>query len=269
MKNKTTEEPPVLTIITVTSNHLDGLQKTYNSIIEQDQTCFPQIIWQVIDNASTDGTPQWLRSISADPPFITNMLSDPDDGLYHGMNKGLKRANGSYILFLNAGDCLANPKTLSAILKVVQEHTPDLIYGDTIVYQGAQHHLKPARSPDYINYGLLTHHQAIIYRRHILVGLNYDTRYRVAADYDFTLRVLKRCQSDSIYNMKRPICLFEGGGLSEQKSTLGRKENYLIRQRLQQIPGWKNGLIYCANTLSFLLKKNLPRLYRNLRYFKK
>ena len=87
-----------LTIITVNYNHCEGLRRTMESVFRQ--TCH-DYEYIVIDGGSTDGSADLLR-VSAGR--IDYWVSEPDRGIYHAMNKGVARATGEYLLFLNSGD---------------------------------------------------------------------------------------------------------------------------------------------------------------------
>lgn len=246
---KTPENPIFFTIITVVKDDLAGLKNTSESIKEQSCKDFD---WIVIDGASSDGTPEFLENTTA------KWISEPDDGLYDAMNKGLSRARGNYILFLNADDLLANQNVLKMIKTQAQNQV--IIYGDSIEeLQNNQRVFKPAKDVRTIKTGLFTHHQAIFYRRDKLDKLQYNTDYKIAADYDLTLRFLQN--KPSILKIKAPICIFKAGGLSQQKAALGRKEQFQSRKEAKAISPWQNMLIYIAQFCIWHFRCALPALY--------
>ncbi len=232
---------PLFSIITVTRNNLIGLQKTHKSILCQTCTDYE---WIVIDGASNDGTPDFLHDKNA------HWISEPDTGIYDAMNKGIARAHGAYLIFMNAGDCFATCGTLALIQKYAR-HDPDFIYGDALEdknYKKARSHLK-------INHGMITHHQSMIYKAPIA---HYDTRYTIAADYDLTRRVVMN--APHISYIPKPICLFETGGISQQNVTQGRKEQFKIR-KAYNVPQFENIMIYGAQTALYQLRHFAPKLY--------
>jgi len=97
---------PILSIITVNLNDVEGLKKTMTSVLEQTWQEFEYI---VIDGGSTDGSKEYIESFS---DKISVWVSEPDAGIYNGMNKGIKVANGEYLLFLNSGDHLFDNRVL-------------------------------------------------------------------------------------------------------------------------------------------------------------
>lgn len=109
---------------------------------------------------------------------------------------------------------------------------------------------------------MFTHHQAMLYRRTALGDLRYDLRYKIAADYDFTIRFLQR--AENILYCPFPICLFENGGISQLEALRGRREQFYIRKEAgQNLPG--NIFIFAAQTLNLFLRRKCPRLYRFLK----
>lgn len=256
---------PTFSIITITLNNIDGLEKTCKSIKKQTFTDFQ---WIVIDGGSTDGTIDLLRkerstTRSGKTPF--NFISEPDNGIYDAMNKGIGQAKGHYLIFLNAGDELAHENTL----KIIHPHTkdkPHFIYGDALEPKGnkGKHIYKTARRYKDLAWGMITHHQAMFYRRHTIrdFKLHYSLRYYISSDYDFTARFLLKAKKIKYINT--PICIFEQGGVSQTNANLGRKEQYIIRESLNMVPQPKNLWIMAVQATSWHLKKICPSL-RDLR----
>src|ERR1700712_4186557 len=102
--------PPTVSIITITYNAEPFLERTIQSILAQTATDYEYV---VIDGASKDGTVAIIKQYEH---CITSWVSEPDKGLYDAMNKGLHRASGQYVWFMNAGDELYDSQTLSNLL---------------------------------------------------------------------------------------------------------------------------------------------------------
>ncbi|MCB9987731.1 MAG: glycosyltransferase [Rhodospirillales bacterium] len=246
----------LFSIITVTRNNLEGLQKTHRSLIPQ--TC-RDFEWIIIDGASTDGTADYLKNLPE------GWVSEPDNGIYDAMNKGITRAQGDYLLFLNAGDQLATVHTLARIREALKSRKPALIYGDALEERpGESPALKPARPHKKAAWGLFTHHQAMLYNRAAIGERRYDLSYKIAADYDFTLRVLKASAGDALY-VSLPVCLFEAGGLSQQRTRLARSEQFTIRKATLGLNPVLNSAITGKQIAAQLLKDNAPAFYWRLR----
>jgi len=113
-----------LSIITINKNNAAGLRKTIESVICQT---FKDYEYIVIDGASSDDS---VNVINEYYKHLTYFVSEPDDGIYYAMNKGIKAANGEYCLFLNSGDYLVS----NSILEKAFEYNffEDVVYGDAI-----------------------------------------------------------------------------------------------------------------------------------------
>src|SRR6478735_12082706 len=96
---------PLLTIITINRNNGAGLQKTIDSVVQQS---YLDLEFIVIDGASSDNSVDILKKYSGKCSWV----SEQDSGIYNAMNKGIAKANGDYLLFLNSGDCLADNTVL-------------------------------------------------------------------------------------------------------------------------------------------------------------
>lgn len=249
----------LLSIVTVSKNNLSGLSATWESIRSQSVP----LQWIIVDGDSSDGTKSFLKERSED---YIHPISEPDAGLYDAMNKGLRMSSGDYVLFLNAGDRLANDRAVELILKEASAHRwPQFLYGDAWEYQ-EDHSLvkKKARSHKTIWYGMFTHHQAMVYHRDLIKGLSYQLDFTIGADYAFTAKALQRCRS--IVYWPEPICVFEHGGLSSLHSRTGEQDQWKIRKNILKMPYYQRAVIHVIHRLAFLLKSKLPTLYKRMRY---
>ncbi|MFP4386768.1 MAG: glycosyltransferase family 2 protein [Alphaproteobacteria bacterium] len=257
-----TKHFPVFSIITITLNNYKSLKKTSKSI--ENQT-FKDYEWIVIDGQSHDETLEFLRQQRTKTRTHQNpfrFISEKDDGLYDAMNKGIEIAKGHYLLFLNAGDRLASTTTLQTLANACK-NKPDFIYGGA--YEETKISAKPAAKPakphTKIAWGMFTHHQAMLYRRHLVRDsrLRYSLRYKIASDYDFTARFLSK--TDKIKHIAKPVCIFEAGGISQKNAWIGRKEQYIIREILEIVNPAQNLGILFTQTIAWELKTLFPRLY--------
>lgn len=238
----------LFSVITITRNNAKGLEATYASLAAQGFTDYE---WIVIDGDSEDSTLDFLKD---KPAFV---VSEPDRGIYDAMNKGIDRAGGAYLIFMNAGDRFAGPDVLQALAEIVKAK-PAFVYGDSYeggFYKKARHHHKRFQ-------GMFTHHQAMVYAKDALGDLRYDLRYKIAADYDLTLRFLNK--AGAFVYWPQPICVFEAGGISQQNAGLGRLEQFLIRKGLGVSP-LINGTIFALQYANYTLRKLCPPLYQFLK----
>jgi len=256
-------EVNLFTIITICYNDLEGLNRTYESVIKQ--TC-RNFEWIVVDGASSDGTIRFLEDISEE---YASWVSEPDNGLYDAMNKGIDRANGKYLHFLNSGDEFAKCDTLEHVQKAADEYEYeyDLIYGDALEVKSERlGNYKSAYSFHRKWYGMFTHHQAMFYRRECVGTQRYDLSYKIAADYAFTCSMLE--STSNVRYIEIPICLFEGGGLTSTTSIhiQGLKEQWRVGKEILN-----RSFFQRFGTLFLLLGKHSlmrlsPALYNKIRY---
>lgn len=195
-------------IITITYNAGAFLPRTVESVLSQHYRDIEHII---IDGASTDSTVSvaqdyMQRSYAAQNGHEVRIVSEPDNGLYDAMNKGLRQASGDYICFLNAGDFFPNANVLDTIVSrsltgKSRQQLPAVIYGDTDIVDNDGNFLRhrrlaPPRNLTWRSFrkGMLVCHQAFYARLDIALTVPYDTRYRYSADVDWCIRVMKEAE---------------------------------------------------------------------------
>lgn len=242
---------PLISIITVTKDNLAGLTRTAKNI--QVQT-FTDYEWIVVDGLSEDGTAEYLATLQN-----AKIIREKDSGIYDAMNKGIDAAKGEYLIFMNAGDVFGDRFVLGKISEALQQQRPDFLYGDALESSGFY---KRALGIGWTSWGMITHHQAMVYRRDKLKKMRYDTSLKIAADYGFTMRFLRNAKK--IHYLPLPLCVFEDGGISQRNQKEGRLEQFSIR-RGTGTPGFYNMLILWGQTATSLLKEKFPDAYYNCR----
>ena len=196
-------------IVTITYNADNVLGKTVDSVFSQT---YPHVEHVIIDGASTDDTLQvaqdyMQRSYAASNGHEIRIVSEPDNGLYDAMNKGLRQVSGDYVLFLNAGDFFPDSEVLSNIARnvglegVSREKLPVVLYGNTDIVDNDGRFLRHRRLQPPANlswrsfrHGLLVCHQAFYARLDIAKTVPYDCRYRFSADVDWCIRIMKEAE---------------------------------------------------------------------------
>jgi glycosyltransferase involved in cell wall biosynthesis len=178
----------LLSIITINLNNSIGLQQTIDSILMQTYQDFE---WIVIDGGSTDGSKELLQK---NQDRINYWISEPDKGIYDGMNKGIVQAHGDYLLFLNSGDCFANETVLEFFS--TRHDDSDLIVGRSIMEGG-----EPPKDEEKKDYSIEDEvfflctgaypHQATFIRRSLFdkYGL-YREDKRIASDWYHTINAV-------------------------------------------------------------------------------
>ncbi|MBO5579549.1 MAG: glycosyltransferase [Prevotella sp.] len=227
-----------ITIITVTYNAASVLQRTLDSVSRQ--TC-QDIEHLIIDGASKDDTVKMAKAYQEKVPYPVIIQSEPDHGLYDAMNKGLHKATGDYLVFLNAGDTLHANDTLttltSHLLPLTSHLAPAVIYGDTAIVdsEGKFLHLRRLRPPKRLTWrsfkhGMLVCHQAFYVRTDIAQQEDYDLQYRHSADVDWCIRVMKRAEEMRLplVNTNTILADFMEGGNTTQNHRASLKERYQV-----------------------------------------
>lgn len=198
-----------LTIITVCYQAADQLRQTLANIAAIKQT---DVSYLVIDGGSTDGTVELLCQSDG---VVDRWLSEPDKGIYDAMNKGWALADpASRILFLGAGDrILSLPQDLS------RYGGEEIIYGDVMIGERRFHSVSDYR----FRFSNTIHHQALLVPKWLHPEPPFDTAFHVYADYDFSLRLMKRA-ARFVFD---PALLgyAEPGGVSSSKH---HQENFLV-----------------------------------------
>lgn len=175
-----------LSIITINYNNASGLQKTMQSVLEQN---FKNYEYIVIDGGSNDGSIDVIKKYA---DKITYWVSEKDKGIYNAMNKGIQKAQGEYCLFLNSGDFLCSSNVLKKIF-VVNGNT-DIIYGNMVIDWGNGEKTN-GKMPDIIDtqqmYNDTLWHPVSFIKRTLFekYGL-YDESYKIVADYDFFFKTI-------------------------------------------------------------------------------
>lgn len=219
---------PLFSIITVTYNATSVITPTLQSVKAQHFSDFEHLI---IDGASKDDTVKIAQNAGIEQ---LRVLSEPDKGLYDAMNKGLRRATGKYLIFLNAGDAFADGDTLDRLAECAKEN-PGIIYGQTQLVNakrevvGMRHLTAPEHlTADSFKRGMLVCHQAFVARKDIVRA--YDLAYRFSADYDWCVRCLQKSDKNS-YVGDRPIINFLTDGLTDKYHKASLKERFHIMCR--------------------------------------
>lgn len=213
--------PYKLSIITVNLNNKDGLQKTIDSVI--NQTC-QDFEWLIIDGGSTDGSKELIEKYSV---HINYWVSEPDDGIYSAMNKGIYASKGEYLLFLNSGDMFYNNRVLQHASKYLKDK--DLYIGrekrsDSIVDIDISDRYQ-------ILYTLCTTffpHQSTFIKRSLFskYGL-FNSNRKIVSDWEFFLNLILK-GDPSIKKIPFIVTIFNNQGISSTNPEILNKEREMV-----------------------------------------
>ena len=217
------KQSPIISIVTVTFNADQLLERTLKSVFDQT---YKAIEYIVVDGASTDKT---MEIVARHRSHFATVISEKDKGIYDAMNKGLRHATGDYVLFLNAGDELFEVNTLEKVF--ADFDGADAYYGQTMIVDEKGNELGSRRltPPTNLNwkslqFGMCVSHQSFIAKRSI--ACEYNLNYKISADIDWTIRVLK--QANRTVHTGLFISRFLEGGTSAKRRKLGLKERWTI-----------------------------------------
>ena len=196
-------------VITPTFNAAQHIERNIRSVVAQEVAELQHLI---IDNCSTDGTLDIVKACNS--PFV-RIVSEKDNGIYDAFNKGIALATGEVIATLNADDFYLDG-ALNAVVDAFTAH-PDVacVHGNIRVERnGTPVTLRP-RSGIFSYGGARVFHPAFFCRRRVFEKIgNFDTRYPVAADFDFMLRARKQFP---FFHLDRPLTHFSLGGFSTRR----------------------------------------------------
>jgi len=233
------EQDPKISVITVCRNARHALEKTVESVRGQS---YDNIEYIVIDGASTDGSSEYLESLG---DKIDILVSEPDRGIYDAMNKGIARASGEWLIFMNAGDTFASDDTLDSIFSTPDDYSEyGIIYGDVIKTGIDGIPRRKKAEPPHNSHRMFFCHQSSLIRRSDALSTPFDTRYSMSADLCQMKTLLKR--GVKFKQISLPIAVFDTSGVSNARRSDGLRENITI---------------VCRTDSLFTKIRLLPRLY--------
>ncbi|MDO9000948.1 MAG: glycosyltransferase family 2 protein [Bacteroidota bacterium] len=256
---------PLLSIITVNLNNCSGLEKTINSVINQNTNIFEHII---IDGCSNDGSVGVIKNNSEK---ITYWVSEKDNGIYDAMNKGVKAAKGDYCLFLNSGDVFNDKDTINQLAK-------ENLFGDIVNFNafvvGVSQPKTLVRSKKTIRfYDFYKHtiiHQATLIKKELFMSVGlYNESLKIVADWEFFLKALfiKNCTYQSFDII---LSVFDSDGISSRpeniKISLTERRNVLEMHFGRFLKDYK--LINDRSTYKYLSFINSSRYLKSIFSFK-
>lgn len=205
-----------ISIITINYNNFEGLKKTVESVINQT---YGNIEYIVIDGSSTDGSAEYIKQMS---PYFHYWVSEPDNGIYGAMNKGIAKATGDYVLFLNSGDAFFESDTLKKVNSYLRHRQNiDVLHGKAIFNDVEQTFSQEVGTNIFSVSSLLVNalaHQSTYYKVDSFkkVGL-YDESYRVLGDHEWNTRALMKCNL-LFHKLDYHCSICTYGGVSENLS---------------------------------------------------
>jgi len=184
-----------VSIITVCLNSAETIENTLNSIFAQD---YPEIECVVVDGRSTDGT---LRILERYRNHIHHYISEPDQGIYDAMNKGIQLSTGGLIAILNSDDIYADKNVVRRMAEFVQQNTLDAAYGDLVYINPLRpsHITRFWKAGEYrkgaFRRGWVIPHPTFFCRKEVFEKYGiYNEHFKIAADFELMLRFVEKYQ---------------------------------------------------------------------------
>lgn len=216
-----------ISIITVCYNSATTLEDAIKSILAQNYLDIEHI---VIDGGSTDGTASILKKYSG---RIAKVVSEPDDGIYDAMNKGISLATGDAIGVLNSDDFYASNDVIENLVKAFTKETDmvigDVVFVDSVNVQKRLRYVSGAGfSPWLLRFGWMPPHPATFMRKNVYETFgHYKTDFAIAADYEFFVRTLMSGSLRTVRTSKVLVTMRDGGA-----STGGFKSTVVISREI-------------------------------------
>lgn len=203
-----------ISVITINYNNKLGLEKTLLSVFNQINKNFEYI---VIDGGSTDGSKEIIESYHKDLDY---WVSEPDNGIYHAMNKGIKVATGDFLVFMNSGDVFYNETIIDTIVNELNK-TDGIVYGDVLLkneitgYQNIQIH--PEKLTFKYFYQQTICQQACVIKKSLFDSVFYfNEKYKIVSDWEF-LMVAIFINKVSVRKIPFVLAVFDCSGISSNE----------------------------------------------------
>ena len=240
-----------VSLITVSYNSATTIKDTIDSVLAQD---YHDLEYVIVDGKSKDTTVDIVKSYS---DKISRWISEPDKGIYDGMNKGLKMVTGDVVGMLNSDDFYADHTIISQVAKVFEDENIDAVFGD-LIFVDPKNLKKQVRSysskgwhPGKFARGFMPAHPTFFVRRKFYekYGL-FKTDYKIASDYEMLIRLLYVHKLRYKY-LPLTMVIMRMGGVSSS----GIRSNILLNKEIKRACH-ENGI-----------RTNLPLIY--MKYFTK
>ena len=215
------------TIVTVTYNSENLLEKTIQSVINQTCKDYEYII---IDGKSTDKTVEIIKRYDS---VLTHWVSEKDNGIYDAMNKAIGIATGDWIIFLNSGDYFVNNEVLDILSMNADSSKYDIIYSDILVEKKGEVIQKVAAEPCN-KQRMYFCHQAAVTKTAIMKEMPFDTRFKMSADLFF----FKQCyyKNYRFKHIPKPLVFYDKTGVSNTNRLAGLYDNVAVIKAIDKAP---------------------------------
>jgi len=232
---------PLISIVTVVYNGKRHLEQTINSVLDQS---YDNVEYIIIDGASTDGTLDIIKKFNDQ---IDYWISEPDNGIFDAMNKGLKCASGNFIGFINADDTYKHNILDTVIDNILAHPKVHFFYGDVDVVNNQQEYLHLfSGASQGEKLGMYIPHQSSFINLDVHRQYPFDITYKIAADRVLFAQLFKN-KFEGYYMGISVANFMEGGASADQQLTLKERKRYIL-----QCFGWR-----------YIMKSNIKKFIYN------
>lgn len=249
-----------ISIITVCYNSVGTIYRTIRSVLNQT---YCNIEYIIIDGGSTDGTVNIIKKYSN---HLAYWVSEQDNGIYDAMNKGIDKANGDWILFLNSGDLLFDETIIADIAETLQNDIGKQIYCGAVQTVFNKKPGKVVYPRELVSPWYSPPHQGMFFPKKALEMEKYDLKFPILADRELYLRLNKKGYRSSQVN--KIIAYYDLSGISSD----GEKAIRIFQEakRINNLyPSHGKKVAYMKACLKLLLSRLIsPKLISRLRYIK-
>lgn len=236
---------PLISIITVCYNSEKFIESTIKNVLSLE---YNNIEYIIIDGGSKDST---LDLISKYRSKLSYFVSEPDKGIYDAMNKGLEKASGDWVCFMNSGDLFYSNMILSRIFNSTISEQINVIYGDVIrLYENRKVYLK-AKPLSVLSYRIPFSHQSCFVRTSLMKQIKYNIEYEIAADYDFFYKIYYMLGGNTFMYFPVPI------SICDATDSLSFRSLYLMSKEYNKISSEHKDLRWYISSLKLRVKKLL------------
>jgi len=254
---------PKISIITVVYNGIDFIESTVLSVINQDYSNFEYII---IDGNSTDGTVEVIKKYESKVKY---WISEKDNGIYDAMNKGIDKASGDWVIFMNCGDFFYSSQVLSKVFfDKVADDISILVGGAFVRSEWGNFYLK-ARSEDQIWKSFV--HQSLFSRIDLNKKYKFNLNFKAASDFDFVYSAFSRKYKSKSLDITVSDIQYISSGFSSVNELRSKKE--VLHSILLHKVGFLcfvryysyHGFAFFRKYISIVIKKRFPNFITYIR----
>lgn len=277
-----------VSVITVCYNNLEGLKRTYASVTSQS---FQDYEYVIIDGGSNDGSKDFLEAAGEGCSWV----SEPDEGIYNAMNKGVRMSHGEYCIFMNSGDTFYDDEVLAKAAPLLDGR--DFYVGNTVtVFPTRRHHVySPAALTLESLFDGYIMHQSTFTKTDLLKECPYSEEFRICSDWElFVTGILLHGKTYGHLDMFVSNFCLDGVSFTMQELSLKEREDVLRRdfpvvlefyrrrmekpssdplerkiQRAMKMPPLSRDMKIFRNSFKFLFKDLYVFLFKHREYLKK